>query len=107
VTTLSETNCFHSAVRALHIVHEQPVLILSRSPVEPTLAALERPGEVVVRISIPLGASWPDPTIGALAAGALGQNGAVAVTFADLGDALGCLRRIAADNQADAPGGAA
>jgi hypothetical protein len=107
VTTLSETNCFHSAVRALHIVHEQPVLILTRPPVEPTLDALERPGEVVVRISIPLGASWPDPTIGALAAGALAQNGAVAVTFSDLGDALACLRRIGQDNRADAPGGAA
>jgi hypothetical protein len=29
------------------------------------------------------------------------------VTFADLGDALACLRRIGQDNWAAAPGGAA
>jgi hypothetical protein len=102
---MSETN-FHGAVGRLHVLGDQATIILARPPIEPIPAALARPGEVAVHISVAEGASWPDPFSLTWAAAALQQDGVVALVFASLADAEACAARLTG-KRVNAPGGRA
>jgi hypothetical protein len=93
-------HCFRGAAGRLHLLHGEPVLILTCPPVDPTADALGRPGEITAVVHIAAGQTWPDRTSETLADAALQQGGAVALVFADLGDAMACMRRIGQDSQA-------
>ena len=98
-------SCFRDAFARLHVLHGQPAVILAHPPTAATPQSLCRPGEITAHISIAAGASWPDRLSAALAAGALRQDGVVALVFASIDDGMACASRIVHDNRANVRGG--
>ena len=68
--------------------------ILARPPVEPTMDAIVRPGEISAIVTHDRGCNWPDRAGQAIARAILEQGGVAVLAFSSLGDALQCRARI-------------
>src|SRR4051812_10505960 len=85
---------FPGAVARLHLRRDEPIIVVAKPPVQPTLDAAEQPGAVVVIVHIGRGASWPDRSSETWARAALGQGGIVVMLFGALVDAESCMQRL-------------
>ena len=68
--------------------------IVARPPVESSLDAVARPGEIAAIINHDPGCTWPDRASQDLGRAVLEQGGVAVLAFSSLGDTLQCRARI-------------